>query len=333
MKNVYTVMNLLLSSSICFNNAKHVSFTANGRWGPIPDNETETSLQQELAAKIAGSTVRAIISNESICNRYMCSPSNLTFLPDYANTLFDMKSGCKALIDKNISTILFYGDSFMRQIYAGMLITLNGDYEGGSLANLTLTPQCAGMSQFNEKSCGTRSLNHEGRVCDGKVHLDPILSGLGELTTVSHPGSVALWSVGNYKTTRSGRHGVNNATAYQELFETDICQKLNARNSSRNTTANRQDGEIYWISTHFRVRAIFGDETDEIIRDYNLNMRKYFDEGLRCGDVNYIDVYNVTANLVLNHREQAVKMTYDQVHWGYQLNLWKAQIILNAITS
>jgi hypothetical protein len=37
----------LLLLRICFNNAKHVSFTsANGRWGPIPDNETET--QQEL---------------------------------------------------------------------------------------------------------------------------------------------------------------------------------------------------------------------------------------------------------------------------------------------
>jgi hypothetical protein len=328
-------MNLLLFSSIYSNNAKHVSFTANGRWGPIPDNETETSLQQELAAKTAGSTVRAISSNDSICNRYMCSPSNLTFLPDYANTLFDMKSGCKALIDKNISTILFYGDSFMRQIYAGMLITLNGDYEGGSLANLTLTPHCAGMNQFNEKGCGTRSLNHEGRVCDGKVFLDPILSGF-EIGAVSHPGRVALWSVGNYKTSRaSARHGVNNATAYQELFETDICPKISARNSSRNTTASRQDGEVYWVSTHYRLRPIFvDDENNPYIKDYNLNMRKYFDEGLRCGDnVNYIDVYNVSASLALNHHEQAIKMTYDQVHWGYQLNLWKAQIILNAITS
>jgi hypothetical protein len=42
----------LLLLRICFNNAKHVSFTsANGRWGPIPDNETETSLQQDFSSK------------------------------------------------------------------------------------------------------------------------------------------------------------------------------------------------------------------------------------------------------------------------------------------
>lgn len=30
---------------------------------------------------------------------------------------------------------MFYGDSYMRHIYAAMLITLNGNYESGSLAN------------------------------------------------------------------------------------------------------------------------------------------------------------------------------------------------------
>jgi hypothetical protein len=331
MKQLYTVVNLFLFSSIYSNNAKHISFTADGRWGPIPDNEIQTSLQQQSAAKIAGSTVRAISSNESICNRYMCTPSNLTFLPNYANTLFDMNSGCQALLDKNISTILFYGDSFMRQIYTGLLITLNGDYKGGSLANLTLSPQCANEHQFNEKSCGTRLMNHNGRVCGGKIHLDPLLTGLSSIS--ESPGTVILWSFGNYKTGKSGRYGVNNATAYQEMFEGDICQKIKARNSTRNSPTIRHNSEIYWVSTHFRVRGIFGDETPEIIKEYNSGMRNYFDEGMRCGDVNYIDVYNMTARLGLNHTDDAVKMTYDGVHWGYQLNLWKAQIILNAITS
>lgn len=332
MNKPYVLVILLLLSGIYTNNAKHVSFTADGKWGPIPDNETETSLQQRSAAVTAGKTVREINSTESICNRFMCTPSNLTFLPNYANTLFDNNSACKALVDKGITNLYFYGDSFMRQIYAGMLITLNGDYKGGSLANLTLTPHCENEKQFNEKGCGTRSLNHYGTVCDGKIHLDPVLSGFGDLNLCSaNKGSVVLWSFGNYKTTRNGRHGVNNATAYQEMFEKDICHKIKAK--GKRDSDPPHNCAIYWISTHYRMKPYFMDESPELIKEYNLGMRNYFDEGVHCGDVNYIDVYNMTAGLGIDHKDDALKMTYDGVHWGYQPNLWKAQIILNAITS
>ena len=53
----------------------------------------------------------------------------------------------------------------------------------------------------------------------------------------------------------------------------------------------------------------------------------------KCDDLNYIDVYNMTESLALNHREEAERLTYDQVHWGFEVNLIKAQIILNALLS
>ena len=62
-------------------------------------------------------------------------------------------------------------------------------------------------------------------------------------------------------------------------------------------------------------------------------MRKFYDEGKRCGPVNYIDVYNMTAALAANPQHEAAKMTYDMVHWGIEANLHKAQIILNALLS
>ena len=62
-------------------------------------------------------------------------------------------------------------------------------------------------------------------------------------------------------------------------------------------------------------------------------MRKFYDEGKRCGPVNYIDVYNMTAELASNPLHEAPKMTYDMVHWGIEANLHKAQIILNALLS
>jgi len=57
-------------------------------------------------------------------------------------------------------------------------------------------------------------------------------------------------------------------------------------------------------------------------------MRAFFDSH-HCGPINYIDVYNMT--LGLQNRTEAVDMSYDRVHWGMEVNLVKAQIILNAL--
>ena len=125
-----------------------VSFTADGRWGPVSDMISDTKY-----------------TNTSLCNdRYMCTPNNLTWIPDYNNTIFDAKSGCKALLDKGITNIIFHGDSYSRQMYAAMLITLNGDYRYGSLSNSSNSPLCEYKNQFNEKGCGTYQLNHNGVV-------------------------------------------------------------------------------------------------------------------------------------------------------------------------
>jgi hypothetical protein len=89
---------------------------------------------------------------------------------------------------------------------------------------------------------------------------------------------------------------------------------------------------VWWVSTHYRMKAHFDDETPEIVKDYNEGMRKFYDSG-GCGNVNYVDVYNTTAQLALHHKEDAEQMTYDGVHWGYEVNLIKAQILINALLS
>lgn len=129
------------------------SVTFNGRWGPVTDMD-----QMILPEGVT-------LSNSSICtDRFLCTPSNLTWILDRPSVLYDKVNGCEALLKKGIKQIHFHGDSYMRQIYAAMLITLNGDYEYGSLANSTLSPHCHYQTQFNEKGCGTLSLNHNGRV-------------------------------------------------------------------------------------------------------------------------------------------------------------------------
>jgi hypothetical protein len=124
---------------------------------------------------------------------------------------------------------------------------------------------------------------------------------------------------------------------YSEVFERDICPRIkDPKNLQRTTGAVPiRDGvcSIWWVSTHYRLRAIYDDEKPDVVRDYNLGMRKFFEEGKRCGPVNYVDVYNMTADLAINHHEEALRMTYDQVHWGIEVNLQKAQVILNALLS
>ena len=60
-------------------------------------------------------------------------------------------------------------------------------------------------------------------------------------------------------------------------------------------------------------------------------MRSFFDAG-ECGAVNYIDVYNMTSGLASQLPTEAEKLTYDGVHWGMEINLIKAQIIIHALS-
>jgi hypothetical protein len=155
----FSLLTVLVIITVLFHACDAASVSFNGHWGPVTDIN-----QMVLPAGVS-------LSNSSLCkDRFLCSPSNLTWILDRPSVLYDKVSGCEALIKKGITQIFFHGDSYMRQIYAAMLITLNGDYEYGSLANSTLSPRCHYQTQFNEKGCGTLSLNHNGRVSDENRH-------------------------------------------------------------------------------------------------------------------------------------------------------------------
>lgn len=288
-------------------NGATVSFTSNGLW------EEDKSQQ--------------------MCSHFMCSPNNLTFVAKSPSALkfYNNVTACDALVAKGIKKIYFHGDSYMRQIYAAMLITLNGNFRYGSIADPNASPHCEYHRQFYEKNCGTRQLNHYGIVCGGQLILDPVLSGFSNLNECNTPGTLVMWSFANYKLSRYGRDGVNNATMYQQFFEKDICPALKDKMSDI-TGDYTHPCSVWWISTHYRVKAFFDDEKPEIVKAYNEQMREYFDSK-KCGNVNYVDVYNMTSHLGVDHPTEAEKMTYDGVHWGLEGNLIKAQIIINALLS
>jgi hypothetical protein len=241
---------------------------------------------------------------------------------------YDNETACDALGSKGINLISFYGDSFLRQIYAALLITLNGDYKYGSLNAASKVETCAYHRQFNEKKCGYLELNHIGWVCNKKILLDPLLTGVENLNNCnSKNGTVGLFSFGNHQLNR-GRYGVNNATAYSNFFENSMCQQVKANKAIDGSF--RSPCSFWWVSTHFRRVGYFPDEKEDVVREYNLGMRRFFDSQA-CGPVHYIDVYNMTSELVRELPEHSGGMTYDNVHWGMEVNLIKAQIALNAI--
>lgn len=237
----------------------------------------------------------------------------------------------------------------MRQIYAATLITLTGDFRYGSIKDPSASPQCEYHKQFYEKKCGTHSLNHYGQVCNGEVTLDPILHSLPFKTDLElcgrSSGTAIIWSFGNYNVingrasfSMAGRKGVNNATEYKKLLNTHICPSV--------ATHTPENCSLWWASTHFRLKQHFPDESTEQIKAFNEGMHSFFTTASNrshytgsspardpdsCKGINYIDMYNMTAQLALHHREEAEGMTYDHVHWGMEVNMVKAQILLNAL--
>ncbi len=285
-----------------------VSYTANGTWEKSEDG--------------------------TVCDKFLCTGHNrLAFKPTTPGfRILDKAAACEALLARGIKRINFHGDSYMRQIYAAMLITLTGDFRYGSISNSTYFPHCEYQKQFLEKRCGIGQLNHYGSGCDNKIKLDPLLIGLEHFNDCRESaGTIALWSFGNHKLGKYGRQGVNNATQYQELFQSHTCPAIrDAMNWLGIDGTFNKPCSIWWVTTHNRLVAHFPDEKPELVEKYNYDMQEFFDSQ-KCGPVNFVDVYNMTRSLVVDHRGDAEPLSYDGVHWGMEINLMKAQIILNAL--
>jgi hypothetical protein len=271
--------------------------------------------------------------------------SHLTFKFNALDT-FDSHNACLFLRNRDITTISFYGDSYMRQIYAAMAITLSGNYRNGSIGDSELarysgaSKNCNHHSQFNERFCGDWEVKSEAIVCNGSITLRPFIKTPFDSSSVSNDSHhLTLFSYGNHpikgRPLSGGRYGVNNASAYIDLYNATICPELNSRtmhslSSSRTATGNVSSSPVWWVSTHRRVVNKSPDESSEVVQKFNEDMREFFVSN-NCGAVNYLDVYNMTASLVSHHLDAAKALTYDGVHWGMEVNLIKAQMLIDAL--
>jgi len=144
------------------------SYTSDGAWEKVEASETDQS-----------------------CKQYLCTPGNRAWKQKTPSILYNNVTACDALVKKGIKKIVYYGDSYVRQIYAAMLITLNGNYATGSIADPAKAPHCKYQTLFQEKHCNYWNLNHYGVVCDGRVILDPLLSSIRDSAFWLQNGTVA----------------------------------------------------------------------------------------------------------------------------------------------
>lgn len=299
---------LLLQSTRLIIFARNISFTADGTWGPATTEQ---------------------------CSHFLCTPSNLTWIPSYQSTYYDHLTGCVALQKKGITHIFFHGDSYMRQIYEAMLISLNGNYESGAMnAELDTKQECRYHEQFNKKICASKMFDGLAKVCNDSIVLDPFINPISTLNDCKgKKGTVLLWSFGNHKI-GPHRNGINNYALYQEMFQKTTCPMLIDHSKHKHYPENmyEEDCTLWWLPTHYRFKAYFPEEVPGRVKEYNEKMREFFDAG-ECGPMNYIDVFNMTKHLAVTHPHDAARMTYDSVHWDMEVNMVKAQIIINALVA
>ena len=85
---------------------------------------------------------------------FLCTPeSHRIWTPKQKLVMYDHITGCRRLNELGIKVIYFHGDSYMRQIYAAMMVTLYGDYKYGSISNSTMVPYCSFHTQFSDIFC------------------------------------------------------------------------------------------------------------------------------------------------------------------------------------
>lgn len=271
----------------------------------------------------------------------LCTPSNMTWRYQNPHGFYNKESVCRMLQSKyqkqsdlndsnKIFSISLMGDSFMRHLTTALAMSLTGKVEGfhfvpsGNVEQDKATMKFIeenkcydGNEQYGEKSCSFLGINHlPESYCDGHLTIsycaDPTIGATISLISY-HNGIVDPYGV----------ESINNSTLNMEHLENmGICARDKVFKFP-----------TFVISTHYRINEYkgLGKQDHEDIEQYNDEMRHFIEVEKRCGNAIYVDVYNMTKALVLNHYNDSLSMTFDRVHYTRNVNLLKAQIVLERI--
>ena len=326
------------------------SYSVPGKWADVSSSDSRTKMKNQFLLIFGNHSW--VQDSESVSASNANAKANAPSTISATTPVYDNTMGCSMLRKKGIDNIYFYGDSYMRQVYAAMAITLTGNYHNGSISDSEYAmnsgaARCTYHNQFNEKMCGIRQLNEFVHVCDGKVNLHHMHHGGFGIDKCRHrvqiggPHSRAinLFSVGNHPI-KGGRYGINDAVAHEEHFDNAFCRQLQKEKEDKDKGEKDVSNGCsnWWMSTHQRIIGWFDDEKAPASDRFNEGMRSYFDSG-RCGDYSTVDVYNMTKSLIETftldatceaNKQKSMSVSYDYFHYGMEINLTKAQLVLNA---
>jgi hypothetical protein len=232
---------------------------------------------------------------------------------------------CTLLAGKKL---LFIGDSFLRHAYVATALLLSGDYQKGALRPAH-DPACEYDGQFEEKVCRGQ-LSYSISVCDNSVSL---ALNYAAWPTISKRDTnrydFIIWGAGNHPVNGDydSRYGVLNASIVGSDKLEPTCQPL----------ADTAVAKLFWLDIHARFDSIYSpskvapDERIEHLYQYHADMPNALLTRCRIPSSRFISPWNATLDLVTNFRSDAENMTYDQMHWGMEVNLLKAGQIIQAI--
>ena len=281
---------------------------------------------------------------------HLCTPKNMTYyLKDRPMGFYDSESACAMLEREGIKKIFFVGDSYMRQIFQSFVITLTGDYKEGSVPlyfrGKKHRTHCQWQTQFTHRNCSDEEGGFPPReACvnnpSGPIKLIQYKEYYYSMENLDHcknekNATITLWSEGNHPVGKP-RQSVNNYESYQAKYMNDFCPVNKRERPFVPGAGTGPHGvfsgpcSIWWVSTHYRLKAYWPQEIPMRVEEFNQYMRMFFEDGNSCGDINYIDVYNMTMQLATTPKLQPALLSYDDVHWNMEVNLMKTQLLLSA---
>ena len=303
-----------------------------------------------ISPPLAGDSKKSTDPDRECRQLHLCTPANVTYyLKDRPMPFFDHESACAMLEREGISKIFFVGDSYMRQIFQSFVITLTGDYEEGSVPlyfrGKKHRTHCKWQTQFTHRNCSDEEGGFPPReACfenaGGPVKLIQYKEYYYSMENLDHcknekNATITLWSEGNHPIGKP-RNSVNNYESYQAKYLEDFCPvNLRERPSVPGVGPGAHGAfsapcSIWWVSTHYRLKAYWPQEIPMRVQEFNEHMRMFFEDGTQCGDMHYLDVYNMTMKLATSSKLKPALLSYDEVHWNMEVNLMKAQLLLSA---
>ena len=223
-----------------------------------------------------------------------------------------------SLLSETTSSLTFIGDSLVRHFFSALQIILTSDPTHGALKRNTPSKYlrlCEGESQFIDAMCHAYITMQGKDICRGNKR--GFSTSFVEAYSVKHV-SVALSTIQrllgepfSYVLLGIGIHDNFNSKSVIENYLEPIISAISSKGNGW--------PRLIWLTTHaagpLKPLAFAAKQGNERILAYNRDIYRYCQQN----NITLFDTYNMTRQTY----------SYDGTHYGFGVNMMKAQILLN----